>query len=326
MALIWTVGIWLSAALYFAFALLSCCALVTRPGAVFAAGEAWQFLKKSKSGMAPPDWLRLPDLLVKRCEEVNHLAGRPREMGGRVLAFAWLNDTAFPHVLVVGAFLMTIGFGLLGLATSPLKALNVVLPLTGLLVAYSLLKLRAIEKDLKTLAKTRQRAIVRELAFALDMLVMLLDAGASVDDAIESYVINAKGDTARGVSGLKAALASNPLREEFRLLLQEMRAGETKETAFRNMGARCAVPEVDRTVIAIIQAERTGTPLLDVVRAQAELLREERSQRATALAEEMAVEARLWVSVMCLVLGILLVGPFLISMAPGIRGIFGGAR
>ena len=52
-----------------------------------------------------------------------------------------------------------------------------------------------------------------------------------------------------------------PLVDEFNLVLHEMRIGESRMSALKNLSERCEVPEVAQFCRAIIQADQLGIAL-----------------------------------------------------------------
>jgi tight adherence protein C len=80
---------------------------------------------------------------------------------------------------------------------------------------------------------------------------------------------------------------AGPLKNEFSLVLRDLRSGLTRTDALRRMDERIRVPQVSSFVSAVVQAEKLGASLGSTFRFQAEQRRVERFQ----LAEKMAMEA-----------------------------------
>ena len=78
-----------------------------------------------------------------------------------------------------------------------------------------------------------------------------------------------------------------PLRNEFAIVLRDLRSGLPRAEALRRMADRLDIPEITSFVSSIIQAEKMGASLATVLRVQSEQRRDERFQRA----EKMAMEA-----------------------------------
>ena len=80
---------------------------------------------------------------------------------------------------------------------------------------------------------------------------------------------------------------AGPLRNEFALVLRDLRSGLTRIDALRRMDERTRIPQVANFVTAVVQADRMGGSLGATFRHQAEQRRTERFQ----LAEKQAMEA-----------------------------------
>jgi tight adherence protein C len=125
---------------------------------------------------------------------------------------------------------------------------------------------------LKDSLKKRQKQIVRALPVFLDFLTMGVEAGLNMAGAINQAVT-------KGPAG--------PLKNEFSLVLRDLRSGLTRAEALRRMEERIRVPQVSSFVSAVVQAERLGASLGSTFRFQAEQRRVERFQ----IAEKLAMEA-----------------------------------
>lgn len=115
----------------------------------------------------------------------------------------------------------------------------------------------------------RLRAIGRALPFFLDVITLSVESGANLTGAIGHAV-------GKGPPG--------PLRAELERVLRDVRAGRTRADALRGMAERLELPAVSSWVAALVSAERHGSGLGPILRAQAEQRREERFQRAEKLA------------------------------------------
>jgi tight adherence protein C len=99
---------------------------------------------------------------------------------------------------------------------------------------------------LKDSLKKRQKDIVRALPTYLDFLTMGVEAGLNMAGAIGQAV-------SKGPAG--------PLKNEFSLVLRDLRSGLTRADALRRMDERIRVPQVSSFVSAVVQAERLGASL-----------------------------------------------------------------
>ena len=112
--------------------------------------------------------------------------------------------------------------------------------------------------------KQRQDEILRELPDTLDQVTMSVDAGLGFEAAMTR--------TANAGDG--------PLAEELRRTLREMQLGISREQALRNLGERTNVADLDSFILAIVQSERYGIPVAQVMRFQSAEVRDKRRQRA----------------------------------------------
>ncbi|MCX7294055.1 type II secretion system F family protein [Janthinobacterium sp. SUN118] len=124
--------------------------------------------------------------------------------------------------------------------------------------------------------RLRQRDIFESFPDALDLMTVCVEAGLAMDAAL-----------ARVASEI--TLKSAVLAEELHLLTLELRAGNSKERALRNLALRTGVEDVDALVAMLIQAERFGTSIAASLRVQSDQLRTKRRQ----LAEEQAAKIAL---------------------------------
>jgi tight adherence protein C len=120
--------------------------------------------------------------------------------------------------------------------------------------------------------KRREKAVIRALPVYLDFITMAVEAGLNLTGALQQAM-------QKGPKG--------PLRNEFGIVLRDLRAGITRADALRRMSDRLQVSDITGFVNAMIQAERMGASLAATLRLQSEQRRSERFQRA----EKMAMQA-----------------------------------
>jgi tight adherence protein C len=120
--------------------------------------------------------------------------------------------------------------------------------------------------------KRREIAVVRDLPVYLDFMTMCVEAGLNLQGALGQAMEKAP---------------PGALRNEFAIVLRDMRAGLSRSDALRRMAERLDITEITGFVSSIIQAEKMGASLATVLRLQSEQRRNERFQRA----EKMAMEA-----------------------------------
>lgn len=125
--------------------------------------------------------------------------------------------------------------------------------------------------------KARQKVITNGLPDALDLMIVCLEAGSAMDQAILRV-------------SEELALAYPALAEEFRLLITETRAGKPRIEAFRNFASRTGVDDVRSLVAMLVQTDRFGTSVSQALRTHAEVSRTKRRQRAEEAAAKIGVK------------------------------------
>lgn len=143
----------------------------------------------------------------------------------------------------------------------------------------------------------RSRAIYRRIPYALDLAVLVLQAGGTLREALE---IVSRGD--------------DPLAREVRTALTEMDSGATQATALRNLSERVGLNALDSIVMAIIRGQETGAPMARTLATQAELFRERRLQELEKLAVEAPTKMTFPNMLVMLSVLILILGPVLVKI------------
>jgi tight adherence protein C len=113
--------------------------------------------------------------------------------------------------------------------------------------------------------KKRQKAVRRGLPDVLDLLVICIEAGLSLDHA-----------TARTAVELKAAQPE--LCDELYVVVLEQRAGRPRGEAWKHMAERTDVDCVSNLVSMLMQAEQFGTSIARTLRVHSDTLRTQRVQ------------------------------------------------
>jgi tight adherence protein C len=127
------------------------------------------------------------------------------------------------------------------------------------------------------LVKRRLRNLRRALPDALDLLVVCVEAGLGLDQALQ------------GVS-TELASAHKDLCDELTLTLLEMRAGKRRNDALKTLGDRTQEPELRRLVTTLTQSDRFGTSLGEALRAHSDFMRVRRRQDAEERAAKVGVK------------------------------------
>lgn len=128
----------------------------------------------------------------------------------------------------------------------------------------------------KKIAK-RQETIRLSLPDALDMLVVSVEAGLGLDQALQHV-------------GRELQLSHRELSEELSLVNLEMRAGKRRAEALKNLAERTGEPELQKLVAILIQSDRFGTSMGDSLRSHSDFLRVRRRQEAEERAGKVGVK------------------------------------
>ena len=179
------------------------------------------------------------------------------------------------HDAVIVFFGLRIGFALLlfGVLGSPiLMRPNLAFALSAAGVGYILPSIA-----LGRLEKRRQHRIRLGLPDALDLLVVSVEAGLGLDQAIQRV-------------GEEIAFAHRELSDELRLVNLELRAGKGRTDALKALSDRTGVDDLSSLVAMLVQTDRFGTSVAQSLRVHAETMRTKRRQRAEEAAAKTGVK------------------------------------
>jgi tight adherence protein C len=129
---------------------------------------------------------------------------------------------------------------------------------------------------LTRLVKRRQKRIQKSIPDAIDLLVICVDAGLGLDQALLRI-------------GQEIAVSHPELHEEFMQINLEQRAGKPRIDAWQSVADRTKLPEFASLVTMLTQTDRFGTPIVRALSRFAEEIRTRRRQRA----EEAAAKTKI---------------------------------
>ena len=127
------------------------------------------------------------------------------------------------------------------------------------------------------LIKKQKLKIENGLPDALDLMIVCVEAGTGLDQAIQK-------------TSIELEISHPDLAGELRLVTTEIRAGKTRIEAFKNFAARTKVDDVRALVAMLIQTDRFGTSIAQALRTHAETSRIKRRQRAEEKAAKIGVK------------------------------------
>ena len=117
------------------------------------------------------------------------------------------------------------------------------------------------------LAKQRQHRLRLSLPDALDLMVVSVEAGLGLDQAILRVAE-------------ELVLVHPELSEELRLVNLELRAGTARADALRNLADRTQVDDLSSFVTMLVQTDKFGTSVAQSLRVHSDTSRTKRRQRA----------------------------------------------
>lgn len=126
-------------------------------------------------------------------------------------------------------------------------------------------------------ARRRQKELQRTLPDALDLLIVCVEAGLALNQALMRVA-----EEIRHVSLLTS--------EEFSQVNYEIRAGVPREEALKNLAERSGVPDLKSLVAMLIQTDRFGTSIAQALRVHSDTLRTKRRQRAEEAAAKTTIK------------------------------------
>ncbi|HEY0285245.1 MAG TPA: type II secretion system F family protein [Vicinamibacterales bacterium] len=208
---------------------------------------------------------------LKRVGE--RLPKSPKDLGKiqlRLVQAGYRSPEAVPVFLSVRVGLSLTLFALC--MTSLVVKPSMILGLAAAAVGYVLAGMLLARK-----AHRRQHRIRLALADALDLLVVSVEAGLGLDQALARV-------------GHELASAYPDLSSELRLVNLELLAGKGRSEALRNLADRTGVDDLSSLVAMLVQTDKFGTSVANSLRVFSETLRTKRRQRAEEAAAKTGVK------------------------------------
>ena len=184
-----------------------------------------------------------------------------------------LNNSGVAHMMTAEQFYavrlvsLVAVFGIMYMVTGMLNKSSPTMLMVGALLGYFYPSIW-----LQDARKRRYKLVQKAMPMFLDFITMAVEAGLNLTGALNQVV-------QKGPPG--------PLRQEFFMVVRDLRSGLPRADALRRMETRLMMPEVSSFVGTVIQAEKMGASLGSALRSQADQRRSERFQRA----EKQAMEA-----------------------------------
>jgi tight adherence protein C len=173
--------------------------------------------------------------------------------------------------LIAGVLLpLIVGTAVAGTATDPGNKVAAILAAVG--VGFF-----GPNEYVRRMAARRQHQIARGLPNALDLLVVCVESGLGLDQAILQV-------------SKELEHAHPEISEEFGFVNLELKAGKRRVEALRNLAERTGVDDLKKLVAVLIQADRFGTGVAQSLRAHSDFMRVQARQVAEEKAAKLGVK------------------------------------
>lgn len=159
----------------------------------------------------------------------------------------------------------------------------------------------------------RQEEIVSGFPDALDMLLICVEAGQSLDQSIRRV----SSEIGRGYPALG---------EELDTVSNEIKAGKDRTEVLKDMGWRCGVDDINSFVTVMVQSATFGTSIGDALRVFSDEMRDKRIMKAEEKANVLPTKLTLGTMLFTVPpLLIILIGPSVLGISQVLgSGSFGG--
>jgi len=257
-------------AFVFASALVAAAGYAFMPGRAVAIDRRIEELSIGREQEEKPRFTAIIGVL-KRLG--NRAPKSPKELGSLRLRLVQAGFRREEALTIFFGIRVLFALALFVLLSSPvLIKPNLMLALGGLGLGYILPGM-----VLARMAKRRAHRIRLSLADMLDLLVVSVEAGLGLDQALTRV-------------GNELAFAYPELADELRMINLELRAGKPRAEALRNLADRSGVDDLSSLVTMLIQTDKFGTSVAQSLRVYSETLRTKRRQRAEEAAAKTGVK------------------------------------
>jgi tight adherence protein C len=213
---------------------------------------------------------QIQGFLKRMGEKVPKSAKELSKLQLRLVQAGYRGPEALPVFLGIRAGTALAGFGLC--MSSLLIKPNLAMALSAMGLMYVVTGMVLARK-----AKKRQHRIRLSLADALDLLVVSVEAGLGLDQALARV-------------SQELMFAHPDLSSELRLVNLELLAGKARSEALRNLAERTGVDDLGSLVAMLVQTDKFGTSVAQSLRVFSDTLRTKRRQRAEEAAAKTGVK------------------------------------
>lgn len=158
----------------------------------------------------------------------------------------------------------------------------------------------------------RRTEIIQGFPDALDMMLVCVEAGQSLDQSILRV-------------GKESRMGYPALADEFDMVAQEVKAGKERTTVLKDMSERVDVPDVTSFVTTLVQSATFGTSISEALRVYSADMRDKRVMRAEELANKLPTKMTLGTMMFTVPpLLVILIGPSVYGIAKMLAKMAGG--
>jgi len=260
-------------AFVFGMALVAAAAMMFMPARAGAIDRRVEELTLGRGDVEVEEKPRMQSLVAMLKRVGERVPKSPKEMGNlrlRLVQAGYRREEALTLFFGI-RIAFAVGFFFL-LSTGVIIKTNLFVALGALGLGYVLPGMA-----LARMAKKRSHRIRLSLADMLDLLVVSVEAGLGLDQALSRV-------------GTELAFAYPELAEELKLINLELRAGKPRSEALRNLADRTGVDDLSSIVTMLIQTDKFGTSISQSLRVASETLRTKRRQRAEEAAAKTGVK------------------------------------
>jgi len=156
--------------------------------------------------------------------------------------------------------------------------------------------------------QTRQQELEDGFPDALDLMLVCVEAGQSLDQSIVRVATEIRH-------------SNKSLSDEFQVVANELRAGKERVSVLRDLGERCGVTDISSFVTVLVQSASFGTSISDALRVYAFEMRDKRIMRAEEKANKLPTKMTLGTMLFTVPpLMIILVGPSIYDIYVNLGG------
>lgn len=233
---------------------------------------------------------------AKQIKQEKQIAAKLRKAGLHITASNFrFFKTAFLAIFSV----ISVGIGLILYSVMDMKAF--IVTLIGVMIAVA-----GPDLYLNQRVKKHQNAIKAQVADAIDLMCVCMDAGLSFDATLVKISDYMEG----------------PFIDELMTVFRQIQLGKNRNDALKDMADATDVPEIKTFASAVIQANQLGIPITNVLNAQAEQLRLDKREEIKTVAAKVPTKMTLPTVIFVLpALLVIILGPVVFNMMETFTGM-----